>query len=488
MIEIVQPPIKTAEESENDLECFGYAQELLRETGGFSNFALSFSIISILTGGVLLYGYGLRAGGPYVMTVGWPLVSLFAMCIAASMAEMASAIPTAGAMYHWASFLGGRGVGWVTAWCNLIGQYSITAAIDYGCAEFIAPLLGMHTQNRLHVCFLFGGILLSHALLNHYGVRWVTRLNVVSAWYHIAVVCGLVCVLLFKARLQPWSFLFQQDFVEETFRASTWVPHAPWIWFFMLGLLQAQWTFTGFDASAHISEETRMPRINAPWGIFTSVAVSALAGYVLMLVMTLAVRDLHAVTAVYERSVFIEVIAQALGETWAWVLSALAASAMWFCGLSSLTSNARTVYAFARDKGLPYSHVWSQVSARWKVPVYAIWQAAGVAFILALYSKAFSVIVSMSSMALYVAYGIPLAIKWWHQCRGVWVPSLNGPWALGKASVWVHGVAVLWIACVSVLCVVPPNQQVGYSMLGFAFFLWFYWHVLGEKKRFKGVP
>jgi amino acid transporter len=298
----------------------------------------------------------------------------------------------------------------------------------------------------------------------------------------------LVCVLLFKERLQPWSFLFQQDFVEETFRASTWVPHAPWIWFFMLGLLQAQWTFTGFDASAHISEETRMPRINAPWGIFTSVAVSALAGYVLMLVMTLAVRDLHAVTAVYERSVFIEVIAQALGETWAWVLSALAASAMWFCGLSSLTSNARTVYAFARDKGLPYSHVWSQVSARWKVPVYAIWQAAGVAFILALYSKAFSVIVSMSSMALYVAYGSPLAIKWWHQCRGVWVPSLNGPWALGKASVWVHGVAVLWIACVSVLCVVPPNQQVGYSMLGFAFFLWFYWHVLGEKKRFKGVP
>src|SRR5918993_3463018 len=79
-----------------DLHRLGYAQQLFREMGGFSNFAISFSIISVLTGAVLLFGYGLKFAGPIINTVGWPVVSLFTLCVAASMAELASAYPTAG--------------------------------------------------------------------------------------------------------------------------------------------------------------------------------------------------------------------------------------------------------------------------------------------------------------------------------------------------------------------------------------------------------
>src|SRR5215207_4701218 len=125
-----------------ELRALGYAQELFRTMGGFSNFAISFSIISILTGAVTLYEHGLVMGGPAEMAFGWPLVTLFTLTVALSMAELASSLPTSGTMYHWASRLGGKSWGWFTAWFNIAGQLAALAGIDYGCALFLTPLLG----------------------------------------------------------------------------------------------------------------------------------------------------------------------------------------------------------------------------------------------------------------------------------------------------------------------------------------------------------
>src|SRR5438105_6370985 len=147
------------------LRRLGYAQQLLRDMGGFANFAISFSIISILTGAVTLYGHGLKHGGPLEMTLGWPLVSLLTLPVAASLAELASSFPTAGALYHWSALLGGRGAGFFTAWLNTIGQFAITAGIDYGLAEFLAAMLGW--TSRARTLALCACILTSHAALNH---------------------------------------------------------------------------------------------------------------------------------------------------------------------------------------------------------------------------------------------------------------------------------------------------------------------------------
>src|SRR4030081_2899377 len=133
-----------------ELRRLGYAQQLLRDMGGFANFALSFSIISVLTGAVTLYGHGLRFGGPLEMTLGGPLVSLLTLPVAASLAQLASSYPTAGALYHWSAILGGRGAGYATAWLNVICQFAITAGIDYGLAQFLVPLLGL-PQERTRV-------------------------------------------------------------------------------------------------------------------------------------------------------------------------------------------------------------------------------------------------------------------------------------------------------------------------------------------------
>ena len=224
-----RPRPATATSDKEVLHRFGYAQ-LLRDMGGFSSFAISFSIISILTGAVTLYGVGLNAGGPVVMGIGWPLVTLFVLFVAAALAELASAIPTSGALYHWASFLGGPTLGWMTAWLNLIGLIAAIAGIDYGCAQFVTPLLGLW-ETSANFMLIFGILLLSHAILNHAGIRTVARLNDFSAFYHVAGVAIVVLALAFFARKQPVSWLFTQTF--------TTVTDKPYWFAFLGGLLQA---------------------------------------------------------------------------------------------------------------------------------------------------------------------------------------------------------------------------------------------------------
>jgi hypothetical protein len=268
-----------------DLEKLGYAQELLRTMGGFSNFAISFSIISILTGAVTLYDYGLSMGGPLEMTLGWPLVTVGTLLVALSMAELSSALPTSGAMYHWSAELGGPTWAWFTAWFNIIGLVTVIVGIDYGCARFLVPILGFPSKNST-ILLVYGLILLSHGLINHYGVRWVARLNDISVAVHILGVVILMAALWFFAPKRPLVFLLQASPTDPPI-------HAPYAWLFVLGLLQAQWTYTGFDGSAHIAEETVDPRRRAPWGMVMAVVVSGIFGYLLVLSLAWVIPDLR---------------------------------------------------------------------------------------------------------------------------------------------------------------------------------------------------
>ncbi len=431
-----------------DLKRFGYAQQLLREMGGFANFAVAFTIISILTGAITLYGQGLAFGGPAANGYGWPLVCLFTLAVAGSLGEIASAIPTAGAMYHWSSLLGGPGWGWFTAWFNLVGQVATTAGIDYGIALFLCDLLGWSGAGPLLA--VYAALLLSQALLNHYGIGVVAKLNDVSVWYHVAVTLGLAAVFWFFAPRRPLSFAFQWGFTTSKY---------PYAWAFLLSLLQAQWTFTGYDASAHVTEETLDPRRNAPWGMFNAVWISGVVGYALMLAVTLAIQDLPAAAAA--ANPFLYVCEHALGARGGRAVVAAILPAMWFCGLSSVTTNARMIFAFARDGGLPFSKVWASVSPAHRAPAAAIWLASGLALVVALYSRAYGVIVTLSTIGLYVSYVIPIALWLAARRRGA-LPEL-GPWNLGRWGAAVNAVAVAWTAFITVLFVAPPNELTGYT-------------------------
>ena len=455
---------------ERDLHRYGYAQQLLRDMGGFANFAVSFTVLSVLTGAITLYGHGLNYGGPAVNGLGWPLVTLFTLAVAASMAEIASAIPTAGAMYHWSAVLGGPGWGWFTAWFNFIGQMAITAGIDYGIAQFIVDLAGWPGRGALLA--VYAALLVSHGLFNHYGIRAVARLNDLSVWYHIALTALIVGAFAFLAPRRPLSFAFKPGFTTSKY---------PYWWAFLIGLLQAQWTYTGYDASAHITEETVDPRRNAPWGMIIAVLVSGVCGYAVLLAVTLGIKDLSAAAAAPNPFVYVaeQAFGPAAGRAMVWSILV----AMWFCGLSSVTANARMIFAFARDGGLPGSKLLAEVSPKYRTPAPAVWLSVLLAFLLAVYSGAYDVIVSLSTIGLYVSYVIPVGLVLLARRKGRW--SDLGPWNLGRWGGAVNAVAVLWTAVITVLFVCPPNQLTGYTFAGLSVLLTAYYFA-GVRGRFKG--
>jgi amino acid transporter len=460
---------KQIDSDSKDLQRLGYAQELFREMGGFSNFAVSFSVISIITGVSQLYGYGLQHGGPLQMSLGWLLVSIFTMTVALAMAELASSYPTAGALYHWSSFLGGRALGWFTACFNTIGQFAILAGIDYGLALFLVNLLG---PSSIGVVPIYAIVVLSHAILNHVGIRIVAWLNDFSAAYHILVVSLLIGILCWKGFPQDFNFLLRFNSTDG-FKPG---------YSFLIGLLLTQWTLTGYDASAHISEETLDPRRRAPWGIFFAVLISVIMGFLMLTVVTLSIGDLSTATG-HGDAAFIEVLRARLGPEVSWVIGPLIAGAMWLCGLSSLTSASRMVYAFARDGGLPAATLWARVSPKFRTPAWAIWGLAVMAMILALSVKLYSAVISIATIALYVSYGLPILARLILRIRGG--RDVRGPWNLGRFSTPVAIIATLWICFISVIFILPPNEKaalvMGGCLIGLIVLWWF-----RVRRRFAG--
>ena len=443
------------------LEKLGYNQELLRGLSGFSNFAVAFSVVSILTGISQLYGYGLQHGGPSQMFWGWILVGFFTLLVSLSMAELASAYPTAGALYHWSSFLGGRTLGWFTACFNAIGMFAILAGIDYGLAKFLTPLL--HLPNTSWVVnSLYAALLFSHAFLNYRGIKLVAWLNDFSAIYHVAVVLILIVALAIKGFHQPLSFLNQFNSTD-----GFSMPYS-----FMMGLLLAQWTLTGYDASAQVTEETIDPGRKAPWGIFFAVILSFFSGLFMLMAVTLSIPDLAEFTQKGDTA-FLDIFRYNLGNGFGSLVVGLVAGAMWLCGLAGMTSASRMVYAFARDKGLPLSHLLAKVDETYKTPAPAIFALAILALILAFSVSIYSAVVSIATVALYISYGLPIAGRLW--ARFTHKHEKIGPWNLGRASTFISLLAVLWIGFITVVFMLPPNEQAGQVMGVCVIFLVILW-------------
>ncbi len=437
------------------LERLGYAQELLRRMGGFSSFAVSFSIISVLTGCITAYSDAIGPGGPAALGLGWPLVSAGTMLVALAMAELASAFPTAGALYHWSALLGGPGAGWITAMTNIVGQLAIVAAVDFGCASELAGTLGLDDARtaigRAGPFLLLAAILASHALVNALSVRLVAVLNDLSATVHIVGVIAIVVALFAFGRAQPFSFLATTSFTTR--------PDGNHTLGFLGGLILSMFTFTGYDASAHLAEETHDPARRTAWGIVSSVAVSAVAGYLLLVAITLGIKDLPAVAD--DKHSALLVMRSVLGESGGRGAMGLALAAMWFCGLSSVTSASRTVYAFARDGGLPGSRFVDRVNARTRTPLVAVAVVTVGPLVLVVATAPFAgalfdAMAKMATMALYVSYAAPILLGVLARRRGAW--KTLGPFHLRGFGVPIAWAAILWCVFVLVVCALPPNQ------------------------------
>jgi amino acid transporter len=499
--------MSTAPESDDEqyLRSLGYKQQLFREMGGFSNFAISFSIISILTGAVLLYGYGLRLAGPIVNSVGWPIVSLFTLAVAASMAEIASAYPTAGGLYFWAAKLGGPGWAWITAWMNMVGQVTITAGINIGAAIYLIgaatgilglPARPLYTAWSFQVAVMVV-IMIPQVLINIYGIRVTARLNDISVWWHIAGVVAITLLLaVFGEHRNDAAFLFSfapasrpatTMFVgDRTFDSivlrivpglATVYSAAPPLLLFVLALLQAQWTYTGYDASAHVAEETQMARLNSAWGIFLSVAVSAVAGYVMLMVLTWCIPHGDVARAANDPYPVLYIVAGNLPRAFANAIAIVIGGAMWLCGAASITSMARMWYAFARDDGMPGASLLKRVSGTRHTPVWAIVITSVLAVLVCLYAAAYTVVTSISTIALYIAYVIPIGLNVRNR-----LPRAMTPWTLGRFGPLVNGIAIAWCAFIAIVFVLPPNELVLWTMAALVGMMTVYWFASARQR------
>jgi len=486
---------------EQTLHRLGYAQELFRAMGGFQNFAISFTIISILAGCLTSYYIAFGQGGPIAVTWGWLLVGLMSTIVALAMAEIASAFPTAGGLYYWASKLGSPAWGWFTGWFNLIGQVAVTAAIGYGLATFGTALLNFWFDypNTKEYIFLLYLIFLAAALvINLMNVSFTALLNTISAYWHMAGVVLIVVVLaLVPDNHQSFGYVFGET-VNATGFGGDKTTGFVFIYVFLTGLLMAQYTITGFDASAHMAEETHQASRSAAVGMYMSVVASVVFGFILLVAVTFAVPSTDG--AIENLGFLVPWIwAESMGQNWAEALLFICVIAQFFCVTASITSASRMLFAFSRDGAVPGHRLWRQVG-RNRVPqlsVTAIVIASAVIMIPAYWNYLVGYLVGtgIAVIGLYVAFILPVVLRF--RLGDRFEP---GAWTLGKHYKWIDLIAIVWVAFICLVFLMPPYKSsvpweddfsweaLNYApiLVGGALILFGGWYVVSAHKWFKG--
>jgi amino acid transporter len=469
------------------LHSMGYAQELSRRMHGFSNFAISFSIICILSGGINSLGQGIAGVGGAAIGIGWPIGCCVSLLFALGMAQIASAYPTAGGLYHWGSILGGVGWGWLTAWFNLLGLITVLGAINVGTWTFFAgafaPALGLDTGFGTQVTFVVF-ITATQALFNHLGIGITTKLTDISGYLILLLTAVLTVALLAYAPSLDFSRLWTFHNYSGVADGAVWPASSSMMFVFLLGLLLPIYTITGFDASAHTSEETVDASRAAPRGMVRSVVISLLAGWLMLCAFVLAIPDMDAAAA-SGWAVFFDVTKAVLPG---WLLLTINVGilvAQYLCGLATVTSCSRMIFAFARDGGLPASAALRTVHHKFRVPVVAIWTSAILGILFTTYTPVYSTVVSVCVIFLFISYGLPVILGFFAWGK-TW--TTMGPWNMGEGAYkFVAVLVTLSIVLIFALGIQPPNNKALPITVGFLVLTGVVWFGF-ERRRFKGPP
>jgi amino acid transporter len=459
----------TLSADEQRLAELGYKQELKRGWSGFSNFAISFSIISVLAGCFTTYGQAFKNGGPIAISIAWPLISVLILMVAFSMSELASAMPTAGGIYYWASKLGGPGWGWFTGWFNLIGLVAVVASVDYVCASFLMNLLGLYNVHFIfnfakaaaatnvhysaHVNFaLFGFLLLVHGLINVFSSHLVSIFNGISVWWHLIGVAVIVVILIaVPSHHASLSYVFGHRA-----NVSGFSGHMYWFYVLPLGFLLTMYTITGYDASAHVSEETHDAAEQAPKGVWRSVFYSAVVGWIVLLAITFAIQKSKETELLSAGFPALAIFESALSTAAAKAVILISTVGQIFCGMACVTSASRMTFAFSRDGAVPGHRLWRRLGKN-RTPTWAVLFVCLCALIVTIPAYfpnhlgtpvAFFAVTSISVIGLYIAYTIPVFLRW-----RMGSEFKAGPWTLGNKYKWMNPIAFSWVAiCVVIFC------------------------------------
>ncbi|MCG7594024.1 amino acid permease [Mycobacterium sp. C3-094] len=488
-------------DDERHLAKLGYVQELQRSWSGFSNFAISFSIISILAGCFTSFGLGWNNGGPASIAWGWPVVAVFILLIGLCMSELVSAFPTSGGIYWWAARLGGPKAGFYTGWLNLIGLIAILASVAYGSATFLDLTISTFSESwaagysltRVFVMFLV--ILVAVAVINIFSSHLLAVINNISVWWHVAGAIAVVAILwLLPERHASLSDVFATT-VNNTgmFDGDKGIG---WLLFVLpIAAILTQYTITGYDASAHLSEETHSAADAAAKGIWRSIFYSAIGGWILLLSFLFAVQDVDEVTA---GGGLVQVIfAQALDSKWMGIVLLISCAGQLFCTTACQTSASRMLFAFSRDRAVPGHQLWAKINAK-RVPANAVLVTAVLAAVITLPALvpvdvngapapiAFYAVVSIGVVGLYLCFAVPIYYRW-----KMGDAFEVGSWNLRGHHRWMAPLALIEIIVTSIIAMFPTSiggvpwggsfewKFVNYTPIlvgGVLLLLFIYWH------------
>ena len=430
---------------------FGYKQELFRQMGGFSNFAISFSIISILTGLISMFGYGVSLVGGFAYWT-WVVVAFFQLFNALSMGEMASSFPLAGGLYPWARHLSSPQVGWWVGWINMIAWWAVSVAIDFSLGTLLAGSgwFGL-TMNTATIVTITVVVMTLQAVMNIFGIKLVSWFNNFSVWLHMIGTVLLFTLLLWLGRAHPISYIFSTD----TPDGNIGLGGAKFFLAFLPAILMSAWTLTAFDASADVSEETKDPQHTVPWGMVIAVVASFIFGSLVLFGLISALPPMGEIKGIMETTGLATwIIQHVLGSNLGLLMLAIIAVAQFACGLSSMTVFQRVIYSLARDGNLPFSGQLKKVSRR-GAPYMATIVGTVCMAALTIGASVLSTVTSIATLGFYFGYFVVIILAIRARATGRWTE--RGPWNLGKFWLPVAIVAIAWNLYISIAVVLPPN-------------------------------
>jgi amino acid transporter len=449
-----------------ELAELGYRQELTRAWSSFTNFAISFTIISVLAGCFTNFSFAWGGGGPAAIAWGWPILCGFVLLVAFSMSELTSAYPTAGGPYWWAAKLGGAGWSWMTGWFNIVGLVGIVAGVGYGAAIFLNATLALYGLSIgsidfatadpsavLHHTFvLFLLIVALYTGVNIFADRLLGILNNISVWWHVLGVLLIIGVLAFVPdHHKDAGFVFGQLQNNTGFHGGATGGAFFFLYILPIGFILTMYTQTGYDASAHTAEETRGAALGAAKGVWRSVFYSAIAGWAILLAFLFAAHDVPGINKAGGSSISIFETAMTNHIWGAKMVLIIATVGQLFCGAAGLTSASRTWYAFSRDRGMPGWWLFRRLN-RQRVPLYAVIAVSVAALIITIPAYwgnkvgipwAYFAITSICTVGLYIAYILPVYLR-----LRAGSNFEAGPWTLGRHYRWVNIGAIVFVVLV----------------------------------------
>ncbi|KAI1629394.1 putative amino acid permease, partial [Exophiala viscosa] len=471
-------------------EHFGYKPVFQRHFGYLSTFSFAVSISGLFATITTTFSYPLYAGGSASAVWCWLISGLGCMCIACSVAEIVSAYPTCGGLYYSVSRLAPKewvpSISWAVGWINLLGQLTGIASSEYGSAQILLAAVSMARDFSWYpttgmTVGVTAALTVLTGLINSLPTSWMEKMTKTYVIFHFSVLLACAVALLVKTEEKhSAAYVFTHvDKIPE----SGWNPTG---FSFLLGFLSVSWTMTGYDSTAHISEEIKDPEIIAPWAIFLAMASTYILGWLFTIVLCFCMGDVDSILFSPIGQPVAQIYYNSLGKRGGIFFTVAAFVIIQFVCFTATQALGRSIFAFSRDRLIPLHRIWIRIDKRTGTPLYAIWISVfGIIAINLIALGSYTAILgvfNVCAIAFDWSYCIPIA------CKLAFNRFKPGPWTMGKAGIVVNAWACLWTLFVSIIFVVPDfrpvtPQDMNYAIVyiaAIALASVFFWYVGGR--------